>query len=511
MDMAQKQPTTPNNPRAARSVSPGSISEGWIVLAICIALYLAQSAALRNFTIDDIGISYRYALHLAEGKGLVWNLHGPRVEGYSNLLWVLILALVRVLGIEILAASKVLSSALGLVNLTLLYLICRRIWHGHRFWWLPVILVVATPEWIAWSVSGLEIAMAGTFLLVLILGMCRDGTGKVWLLAAGAVGLTLTRPEGAALAAVALLIACLGEKSVAWCARTRAYAIPVASLIVTVTGLIAFRLAYYGYLFPNTVYAKFETSLPSAGHVLHWIVLSLPLLVGHVIAWRARRPASSFRVLRAAFALTLVQMLVVLPVHPVMHFLHRYLIACLPLLTLSAPVYLTLARTRARWRQMLVTGILTLWMLQGWPSVVQRDRVEEYMFDRTRCVADQLLRLPGTPTVGIVDAGRIPYWTDLPAYDAWGLCDLELAHQGFEPETILKKRPDVYVMSARFTAEGRFSPHLGMDVMLMQTPAFAEQYGLWTFCPGPADTVGGAYDYAIFIQTDWARDHSFGM
>ncbi len=511
MGMVRKQPITPDRPHNPLSAPYPDPSQAWIVLAVCAALYIAQSIALWHFTIDDIGISYRYALHLAEGKGLVWNLDGPRVEGYSNLLWVLILALVRLFGFETLTASKVLSATVGLINLWLLWTICRHVWKGHAFWWLPVVLVAATPEWIAWSVSGLEIAMFGTFLLLLILGMCRHGTVKILAMTIGAIGLALTRPEGAALAAIALVMAWLGERPGTRRMSLRIYAIPVASLILTVAGLMAFRLAYYGYPFPNTVYAKFETRLPSAGHVLRWMLLTVPLLIGHVIAWKTRTPASNTWIMRGALVLTLFQMLVVLPVHPVMHFLHRYLIAFLPLLALSAPVFLTLSWSSARWRRILTAGILIAWTLQGWPAVAQRDRIEVYMFDRTRCVADQLLRLPGAPTIGLVDAGRIPYWTDLPAYDAWGLCDLELAHQGFSPETILKKRPDVYVMSARFTAEGRFNPYLGMDVMLMQTPAFAEQYGLWTFCPGPADTVNLAYDYAIFIQTVWARSHGFGM
>src|SRR5207244_12236047 len=40
---------------------------------------------------DDAYISYRYAQNLARGNGLVFN-PGERVEGYSNLLHVLLLA-----------------------------------------------------------------------------------------------------------------------------------------------------------------------------------------------------------------------------------------------------------------------------------------------------------------------------------------------------------------------------------------------------------------------------------
>ena len=40
---------------------------------------------------DDAYISYRYAQNLVDGHGLIFNV-GERVEGYSNLLWTLIVA-----------------------------------------------------------------------------------------------------------------------------------------------------------------------------------------------------------------------------------------------------------------------------------------------------------------------------------------------------------------------------------------------------------------------------------
>lgn len=40
---------------------------------------------------DDAYISYRYAENLARGQGLVFN-RGERVEGYSNFLYVLVMA-----------------------------------------------------------------------------------------------------------------------------------------------------------------------------------------------------------------------------------------------------------------------------------------------------------------------------------------------------------------------------------------------------------------------------------
>ncbi|MFZ6019686.1 MAG: hypothetical protein ACOYXO_08750, partial [Chloroflexota bacterium] len=42
---------------------------------------------------DDMMISMTYARNLAQGYGLVWNPGGERVEGFSNPLWVIFMAL----------------------------------------------------------------------------------------------------------------------------------------------------------------------------------------------------------------------------------------------------------------------------------------------------------------------------------------------------------------------------------------------------------------------------------
>ncbi len=60
---------------------------------------------------DDAFISFRFARNLAAGLGLLYNPGLAPVEGYSNLLWVLWLALFEVAGIDVSSAARV-SSAL---------------------------------------------------------------------------------------------------------------------------------------------------------------------------------------------------------------------------------------------------------------------------------------------------------------------------------------------------------------------------------------------------------------
>jgi arabinofuranosyltransferase len=52
-----------------------------------------------DYVVDDAYISFRYARNLIEGHGLVFN-PGEKVEGYTNFLWVLIIAMGMKLGAD---------------------------------------------------------------------------------------------------------------------------------------------------------------------------------------------------------------------------------------------------------------------------------------------------------------------------------------------------------------------------------------------------------------------------
>ncbi|MBD3298329.1 MAG: hypothetical protein GF341_06715 [candidate division Zixibacteria bacterium] len=506
--MKDKRKPPSKNPHSETATSISSRQQ-LIVIALVLVLFVVQVAILYPFGIDDVGISYRYALHLAEGEGLTWNPGGEPVEGYSNLLWVLILAGGKMLGTDIEPLSKMLGVVLGALNLIMIVMLCRRLWPQSRWWWVPAGFVVLSPEWIAWTVSGLEIAIFGTFLLVGLLGASLQGSRRLWLLSVSVAGLALTRPEGAVLGFVLLAVAYWLERRHVKTVRMSDYLLPLIVLAVVSIGLIVFRLSYYGYPFPNTVVAKFDPAMPSAKQIGWWLVYTLPLIASIVIIWQTRTSPKQPFVLWTGVALAIVQILIVLPVVPVMHFLHRYQIAFLPLLAVAAPAGIEFVRRRYSGVAPLTLGILALWSMQGWPAVWSRMQGDVYMREQQMCIVERLNALKGNPTVALQDAGRIPFETDLPALDAWGLCDIEIAREGFTPETILRRRPAVYVMSASDWDEKGFSPKIGMDDILINQPAFKNHYSLWTVCRGDGPPADWAYDYAIFIDHAWGLEHGF--
>lgn len=118
---------------------------------------------------DDAMISMRYARNLARGDGLVWNPGGERIEGYSNLLWVLYMALWHVLPIPpaVMSLPIQISGALFLAA-SLFYLrrIAYRLSGSHFVPLLAVALAAFYEPLNNWGLLGMEVS-----LLVLLINM----------------------------------------------------------------------------------------------------------------------------------------------------------------------------------------------------------------------------------------------------------------------------------------------------------------------------------------------------
>ena len=77
--------------------------------AICAVALALQIYHFWPFMTDDAYISLRYSQRLIEGHGLTWNDLPPAVEGYTNLLWVLICAGLGALGMNLESAAHLLG------------------------------------------------------------------------------------------------------------------------------------------------------------------------------------------------------------------------------------------------------------------------------------------------------------------------------------------------------------------------------------------------------------------
>ncbi|MCZ7648891.1 MAG: hypothetical protein M5U26_27150 [Planctomycetota bacterium] len=274
----------------------------WALLALALGWGLFQALRLW-WHCDDAYLGYRYAQNLVNGQGLVFN-PGERVEGFTDLLWILWVALGMALGAgpETWAnATSVFCYAGALLLLGLLPLRLRARYGLALPWAAPFAALAGAfhPDWNVYATSGIETTPFALALLGGYAVLVWQGVTPARALAAGALfgAASLLRPDGMLPAAVAGVY-------VLWQAPRRALAgaLFAAGVAFFWAPAQAWRMAYYGDFFPNTYYAK-SASLPwyEQGAYYAWVYLrtywSLFMLVplGAFAAWRWRRERPSLR------------------------------------------------------------------------------------------------------------------------------------------------------------------------------------------------------------------------
>lgn len=219
--------------------------------------------------IDDANIFFVYAEHLARGAGFVYNVGGERVEGFTSLLWVVVCAPL----FHVWARPETAVLVLAVALLTATHAVVT-VWidavDARRRRWLPgpwaaayLVLVFLSPAYVTWMTvtlmdSGLwGFIVAGLTISVLGGRPDRRSPRATAVLLAAAV---LTRPEALLLGPVmiAALWARRGWSTGRW--GWNGVQTPLAMYLAVAAGLTAFRIAYFGFPFPNTYYAKVSPS-----------------------------------------------------------------------------------------------------------------------------------------------------------------------------------------------------------------------------------------------------------
>ena len=88
-----------------------------LAAALAVAILAVHAARYWPFMADDAFISLRYSARLNAGHGLTWDDY-EKVEGYSNLLWVLGCAALGRLGLDLVVAARVLGATSMAVAVT---------------------------------------------------------------------------------------------------------------------------------------------------------------------------------------------------------------------------------------------------------------------------------------------------------------------------------------------------------------------------------------------------------
>ncbi|MDX2166248.1 MAG: hypothetical protein SF182_04270 [Deltaproteobacteria bacterium] len=453
-------------PLVARILLWGELALVGLVLATQFPQWWEQ-----RWVQDDAYVSFRYARNLVRGDGLVYN-PGEPVEGYTNFLWTALAAVPLARGAaDPLPFMQTLSAGLWLASYGLLAGLGVALW-ARGLWAAPLALIPLAYHWSfnLWFFSGMETPLV-TFCTIAAVGaVAVDARRHAWSLGAASlatVALILTRPDGiVVLAALALAVAWLDGR---WLWRERRWGrgllLPALPLVLILAPYEAWRVWFYGSLYPNTYYAK-AAYLPYYRRGLRylwyyvWIYRLWPFLPALFAAlwWPRRGLARRFLVASSLTALAVGVYVVRLggdfmewrfltPVSGVVY----------PALVVAAAVLGEAIAARVAGRRCaairlggwlggaVAAGLLTWGTIASTPAA------------RTRSIPDQetiaLLRrytdpgrfdwravakafdavLPPDARIATTSAGIIPYFCDRHCLDLHGLTDAQIARTPIDP------------------------------------------------------------------------------
>ena len=472
-----------------------------------ISITTALAVILSRATLDDAYITFRYARHLAEGYGFgAWNHVGEHVEGYSSLLWMLLLAGAARLGVDVPTASKVLGIAAALIVIGAL--VSRR---DDRPAFLAGLFLALYVPFLLYAASGME-AVAFTCLVTLAL------IGPAAWQPIVAPLLVAMRPEGALVTAIDVL-------ALAWRGERRRWIVATAATGgLTFAAIAVHRWVTYHAFAPNTYYAKVADG--GIGHVklgavyvggwmiAHLLVVAF-LVIGAVTVWRARDRRG---VTCLALLLAYICYMASAGGDPPTAFpLWRQFVHVAPAWVLVAMTGLASILRHRPWTQVAAVVGLALAANLGIVLVQGRGGPRPGALDYVAWLTS--LSTP-TTTISSSYGGALPFLVDAVHIDALGLNTPYIARHGtFDPDGpqdsktdmrwVVEQRPDIiegYLSGKALLRGGNPNEIVGslrrkMVLEMVSSPRFQRDYVFVR--NAPYDRM----DRAAFLRADFWKTH----
>ena len=415
-------------------------------LTLALALLLALLYILHEpYPVDDAYISYRYAHNLLAGDGLVWN-PGERVEGYSNFLWTLLMAVGLKLGWEPEWWAIIVSIPIQMAALGLTYLLARRLLNSH-IWGLAALLLVGFNHSAAgFATSGMETPLQ---LLEFVAAAClfaRAAAGGWTISRALLFALTLnaallTRPDGIILTAAGITGWLATRKQ----PNLKDVAALAAPFLLVFLPYLIWKQSYYGTIIPNSFQAKVFglSGLPWGCYYLY-LFLTYYLLLPFVVlaAWQGVRiynesqPAGMLLIFSALWFGYLM-----LVGGDFMEF--RFIVPVLPMLMIGMLYAIKRSVSDRRLAAALLIGLMAgtannmfAWSRNFYSYGVERlDGLKSHLYapdENWVAIGRKLGELFGGSdvTISCGASGAIPYYSRLKTVDFLGLTDREIPKIG---------------------------------------------------------------------------------
>lgn len=409
-----------------------------LVLTACAVLLLFFHAYSYNYVVDDAYISYRYAANLVAGNGLVFN-PDERVEGYTNFLWVILTALGMQAGADPVLLTKVLCFALSALTLLVVHVYAGRLLDlKGPLRLLPLLLIAASPAVAVWSLGGLETTCFSFLVTLAVLAHLKSlRSGDVPIASSVALLLaSLTRPEGLLFAGILLLDYIRRRPG------GRALAVWLLPFVAGYVPYFIWRYSYYGYLLPNTFYAKTGGGLSHAIRGLSYVRGYFVSAGGWLHVFALVCLALDRKRWGLVFAVCVAWMAYVVIVGGDGLAMYRFIVPVIPLLFLlvAGGIKETLSRLSASRGHTPGAVLLAVIIAAGalttfYPSVSSPEK-DFVLEDRVRVQGNWVpigkwlatYARPGE-SIAVTAVGALPYYSGLHTIDMLGITDAHIAHR----------------------------------------------------------------------------------
>jgi hypothetical protein len=432
------------------------------------------------FFSDDALISLQYLRRFLHGEGLTWTAGRP-VEGYSNLLWILLLAIPGAFGANLINAARV----TGILCMVLV--IASVLWYYSRN-------RAAKPGWMAlmagllfyclalptavWAIGGLEQPLCAFLLSVTIpLGFSISESTEFELRKTLAASLMLgllclARPDGPVFTA-ALVLGLVSGWGISGSRRRLRVLLTLVSLpVLCYAGHTIFRLLYYGEPVANATLVKFTPSkhhlLEGLQYVAGGMFCLAPFSYIAIVYLIASLWIPSLRkrsVLLLPFAVLWIPYLVVIggDVFPAYrHFVPLMVVFSFALVeAIAAAFFFCRAKKLLAW--IVAPVLIAVFAFYGTAQFrnVESKKAKKEVWEWGGQVTGLFLKKAfgqQAPLVAVTAAGCIPYWSELPCLDMLGLNDYylprhppkdlgqgHLGHEFGDGKYVMDQKPDIIV------------------------------------------------------------------
>ncbi len=479
-----------------------------LVLGLSGVALWVHARSYMPFMVDDAFISLRYSWRLLRGLGLTWT-DGERVEGYSNLLWVLLVAAGGLVQSNLVWVARGLAFLATLAGFAVLLAsgLRRTGLAGLYFSGFVALALAFCGPVAAWSIAGMEqplfvaLVLAAALSSEAIVSAESDPPPASGLSLGLVLGLLcLLRPDGAIFTAAAVLAVLCGRGLRG--ATRRLLMWVMLPPIVCVLGQLAFRAIYYRDLWPNTYYAKGAFSWVRVQQGWRYIRFSLRPLAALWVA-------GGLTVVVAAFSRELRRRIGFVVFAWILWLVYLFRIGgdIFPqrrqlLLVLALAAYLTLALLQWLWQRRhsvrflawVVGPLLLVWLCVGQrKDFARRLALLDTGHWSGRPVGLFLRKVfeNQRPLLAVDAAGALPFFYELPCLDMLGLNDRYLAHHppsgmgtGFighelgDGRYVLARKPDLI---AFWTPVGGEIARYRSGKEMMAEPDFYHLYQAVTF------------------------------